>query len=46
MPESPKALSRAVARNAGFVEKGVLRKQGKAGVERREMLIYSRPPSD
>jgi len=44
--EPDNLASRAVARNAGFVEKGVLRKQGKAGVERREMLIYSRPPSD
>ena len=44
--EPDNLASRGVARNAGFVEEGVLREQGKAGVERREMLIYSRLPFD
>src|SRR5712691_6464677 len=43
-PDNP--ASRGVARKAGFVEEGVLRKQAKFGEERRDMLICSRLPSD
>lgn len=41
-----RGFASGVARNAGFVEEGVLRKQGKVGDERRDMLICSRLPSD
>jgi RimJ/RimL family protein N-acetyltransferase len=39
--------SRAVARKAGFVEEGTLRSQGvTVNGERRDMVVYSRLPSD
>ena len=39
--------SRAVARKAGFVEEGTLRSQGVTlSGERRDMVVYSRLPSD
>lgn len=44
--EPDKLPSRAVARNAGFVEEGVLRNQGEVGDAGRDMLICSRLPSD
>jgi RimJ/RimL family protein N-acetyltransferase len=44
--EPDNVASRGVARNAGFVEEGLLRKQDEAGDERRDMPICSRLPSD
>ncbi len=44
--EPDNLASRGVARKAGFVEEGVLRKQGKVGDGRRDMLICSRLPPD
>ncbi len=39
--------SGAVARKAGFVEEGTLRSQGVTlSGERRDMVVYSRLPSD
>lgn len=45
--EPDNAASRGVARRAGFVEEGVLRSQGvTVSGERRDMVLYSRLPSD
>jgi uncharacterized protein YjiS (DUF1127 family) len=44
--EPDNAPSRAVARKAGFVEEGLLRKQGRSSFGRHDMLLYSRLPTD
>jgi RimJ/RimL family protein N-acetyltransferase len=45
--EPDNLASRGVAQNAGFVEEGVLRSQGvTTSGERRDMVLYSRLPSD
>ena len=45
--EPDNRASRGVARSAGFVEEGVLRSQGVTATgERRDMVLYSRLPSD
>lgn len=44
--ETDNLASRGVARKAGFVQEGVLRKLGRFGGERRDMVICSRLPSD
>jgi len=44
--EVDNAASRGVARQAGFVEEGVLRKKMTRGGQRRDMVIASRPKGD
>ncbi len=44
--EADNLASRGVARKAGFVEEGVLRRQARIGAERRDMVLYSRLPGD
>jgi [ribosomal protein S5]-alanine N-acetyltransferase len=44
--ETDNLASRGVARKAGFVEEGVLREYGRYGDERRDMVLYSRLPTD
>lgn len=44
--EVDNVASRRTAERAGFVEEGVLRKWGRIGSERRDMVLYSRLPTD
>lgn len=44
--EPDNAASRAVALRAGFTEEGTLRQRERLGEERRDMVLYSRLPSD
>lgn len=44
--EPDNAGSRAVALRAGFTEEGTLRQRERFGEERRDMVLYSRLPSD
>lgn len=44
--EPDNVASRRVAERAGFTEEGVLRARGLFGAERRDLVRYSRLPSD
>jgi RimJ/RimL family protein N-acetyltransferase len=44
--EPDNAASRSTALRAGFTEEGVLRARGRFGDERRDLVLYSRLPSD
>jgi RimJ/RimL family protein N-acetyltransferase len=44
--EPDNAASRSAALRAGFTEEGVLRARGRFGEERRDLVLYSRLPSD
>jgi RimJ/RimL family protein N-acetyltransferase len=44
--EPDNAASRGAARRAGFTEEGVLRARGRFGGQRRDLVLYSRLPSD
>jgi RimJ/RimL family protein N-acetyltransferase len=44
--EPDNAASRSVALLAGFTEEGLLRARGRFGDERRDLVLYSRLPSD
>jgi RimJ/RimL family protein N-acetyltransferase len=44
--EPDNAASRSAALRAGFIEEGVLRARERFGDERRDMVVYSRLPSD
>jgi RimJ/RimL family protein N-acetyltransferase len=44
--EPDNAASRGAARRAGFTEEGLLRARGQFGGERRDLVLYSRLPSD
>lgn len=44
--EPDNIASRAAARRAGFSEEGLLRARGRFGDERRDLVLYSRLPSD
>ena len=44
--EPDNGASRSAALRAGFTEEGVLRKRGRIGGERRDLVLYSRLPSD
>jgi RimJ/RimL family protein N-acetyltransferase len=44
--EPDNLASRGAALRAGFTEEGVLRRRGQFGGERRDLVLYSRLPSD